>query len=116
MCCLAAMNYCFHPYRLALWEPLEAPTIMPLPYIIINAYLQSRLDEAREKQLKAVQMIEVLIRCGGGVTAGKAMMKMAGVDCGVCRSPLKTVGDEQYKAMEKELKAVGFFEYCIKTK
>lgn len=42
--------------------------------------------------------------------AGKALMKKVGVDCGVCRLPLKPLTGIEYKNFIKDLDNVVFFE------
>ena len=86
----------------------------PLYHKIIRAFEENDIEEARRWQQKAVEMIEVLVRYGGS-SAGKAFMKLIGVDCGWFRPPLFALEAEQLKAMEKELKEIGFFDFCSKA-
>ena len=44
------------------------------------------------------------------------MMKMAGIDCGPCRSPLTSLTINEITQMEKELKAAGFFNLLVNQK
>jgi N-acetylneuraminate lyase len=74
---------------------------------VIAAFEKGDLDTARAEQARAVVMIEALIRFGGGVIAGKAIMRMIGFDCGPVRPPLKSLSGEQCAALEAELKRAG---------
>ncbi len=85
----------------------------PLYHKIISAFNSGDMMEAQIFQLKAVQMVELLIKYGG-IAAGKAFMKIIGMDCGPCRSPLSTVTDQACLSLEKELREIGFFDFCSK--
>lgn len=83
----------------------------PLYNGIISAFNEGDLPEARRLQDKAVEMVAILVKYGGG-EAGKGFMKLIGVDCGWFRSPLKALTAEQYSSLNKDLKSIGFFEFC----
>ncbi len=82
--------------------------IAPLFLKVIAAFNAGDLDSARAGQHQANRIIQIMIR-HGGLSAGKAMMKMLGVDCGQMRLPIKNLNAEQAKQLEMELRAVGFF-------
>ena len=82
--------------------------IAPLFLKVIAAFNASDLDSARAGQHQANRIIQIMIR-HGGLSAGKAMMKMLGVDCGQMRLPIKNLNADQAKQLETELRAVGFF-------
>lgn len=86
----------------------------PLYIKIINAFNEGNIKEARFWQDKAVQVVNILVKHGGN-EAGKAFMKLIKVDCGWFRPPLAQLTDYQLEEMEKELKAIGFFEFCSKV-
>jgi len=65
---------------------------------------------ARELQLKVVAVFERIINFRGGIVAGKAMMKIAGIDCGPCRSPLRGLDEDEYEDLERELKEAGLHD------
>lgn len=85
----------------------------PLYVKLLDAYEQGNIPEAKALQSKAVSMVNILIKYGGG-EAGKAFMKLIGVDCGPCRLPLQGVSGQDILKMENELKAIDFFSYCSK--
>ncbi len=86
----------------------------PLYHRIFNAFQQGNMEEARHYQEKAVRMVDLLVKYGGN-EAGKAFMKLIGIDCGWFRPPLQPLSNEQLSQLEKELTKIGFFEFCSKV-
>ncbi|NLW86262.1 MAG: dihydrodipicolinate synthetase [Planctomycetes bacterium] len=80
----------------------------PVYLRVMEAFDAGRMDDARRHQAKAVEFIDLLIEYGG-LPAGKAIMKMSGVDCGPVRLPLRSLDDEQYRRLHDRLDAAGFF-------
>lgn len=74
---------------------------------VIEAFNRGDIAAARKLQLHAIAIIEVMIR-HGGLSAGKAMMKIAGIDCGPCRLPLRTLTASEVNALEADLENAGF--------
>ncbi len=60
----------------------------PLYRHLWTAFDAGDLAEARRWQDRAQEVVDILIAHGGGVTAGKAVMAVAGLDLGPCRAPL----------------------------
>ncbi len=89
----------------------------PLYNQVIEAFEQGNMEQAKQLQYKAVEMVQLLIKYGG-TGAGKAFMKLIGVDCGWFRLPVTSPSTVEVQALQKELEDIGFFEYCsqIKTK
>ena len=85
----------------------------PLYRKIIKALENGEMAEAKKWQQKAVEMVSLLFRYGGG-GAGKAFMKIIGVDCGSFRPPVSTPSDEQCEILKMELRNIGFFDFCNK--
>lgn len=81
--------------------------IAPIFNRLLAAYRAGDLKTAEAEQAKANEVIGVMIRFGG-LPAGKAIMKLVGVDCGPVRLPLRSLTAEQEKAMAEELGKVGF--------
>ena len=54
---------------------------------------------------------EVIIKYGGGVRGGKAIMKLIGIDCGSCRLPIKPFSVEEYDKLKGDLDAINFFDF-----
>ena len=79
----------------------------PLYLQMISAFKAGDLEAARRFQSQAIEIIAVMSR-RGGLAAGKAMMKMAGMDCGPVRAPLQNLSPEAIGLLARELESVGF--------
>jgi N-acetylneuraminate lyase len=67
---------------------------------------QDKIEEAREVQTKANEIIKVLIKVG--VMPGeKEILNMMGLDFGECRRPFKKINDEERELLKNVLKANG---------
>jgi N-acetylneuraminate lyase len=76
-------------------------------YRMIEAFNRGDMKSARRFQLSAIEIIAVMSR-RGGLTTGKAMMKMVGLDCGPVRAPLQNLSSEMLERLGRELDEVGF--------
>jgi N-acetylneuraminate lyase len=85
----------------------------PLYNQIIEAFQNKDLVNAEKLQLKAAKMVELLVKYGG-MGAGKAFMKLIGVDCGWFRQPVSRPTDDQVLQLKNELEEIGFFDFCSK--
>lgn len=85
----------------------------PLYRRLVEAFDAGDPPGAQALQAKAREMIAVMRR-HGGLPAAKAMMRLAGVDCGSCRPPLRTLGDEQVARLGDDLEPLGFFDFCCR--
>ncbi len=83
----------------------------PLYHRIRAAHARGDLETARREQAKARAFIDVMNR-NGGQPAGKAIMKLTGLDCGPTRLPLRTLSGAEQDALRAQLDAVGFFEFA----
>lgn len=83
-------------------------------YKLIESFNGKDISEARKHQLFSVQVNDIMGRYGGGIVAGKVIERLLGIDCGPCRSPLKNLTQTEVASMQKELEAIGFFEYARK--
>jgi N-acetylneuraminate lyase len=86
----------------------------PLYLNIMDAFARGDLDSARDDQLRSAELVVVLRRFGG-LAAGKAMMGLAGMDCGPVRPPLRDLGDAKRREMRAALERIGFFEWCCRA-
>lgn len=75
---------------------------------IYDAFFAGDLERARAAQLQSVGIVRVIIRHGGGIRGGKAIMKHIGIDCGDCRAPLAPYTEEEMRTLADELRAIGF--------
>lgn len=85
-------NY-FVPVYQALWEAFDS----------------GDLEMARKMQQHSVKLVQVLKKYGGGIVCGKAIMKIIGVDCGPCRTPLGQLSPTELKNLYNDLVAIDFF-------
>ncbi len=81
---------------------------------IKEAYKKGDMKTALELQNKSQDFIQILIKYGGNVIAGKRMMRFMGLDMGPNRTPVRTISEEETEKMKKELQEIGFFDFCNK--
>ena len=84
----------------------------PLYLRIIDAFESGDIESARADQSRAIDVISLLHKYDGA--AGKAIMKIIGVDCGPVRPPLRSLSDEHQAELRSDLERIGFFEFCSK--
>jgi N-acetylneuraminate lyase len=82
----------------------------PVYLRLMEAFSRGDLVSAQFEQARANRMIAVLSKWGG-LPAGKAIMRMIGVDCGPARKPLPVFSPEKEKALRADLEASGFFDF-----
>ena len=78
---------------------------------LLDAFEAGDLGRARELQRYSVEIVKVIIRYGGGVRGGKAIMNLLGIPCGECRLPLNRFTEAEYAALRKDLEDINFFEH-----
>ena len=76
---------------------------------LIEAFRAGDIAAAAALQQYSVKIVEVIIKHGGGVRGGKAIMRLMGVDCGSCRLPLAPFTEAEYTDLKAELEAIDFF-------
>ncbi len=84
--------------------------LAPLYREVMQCFEQGDMAGARERQLKAAEYIQIIVRYHG-VSGLKAAMSLSGVPCGSTRLPLTPVTKEESERMREELDALGFFSY-----
>lgn len=86
--------------------------IAPLYRRMISAFEGGDLPAARRLQGRSREFIAIMERFGG-LPAMKAAMAFAGVDCGPCRPPLRTLDANQRESLRAELERElpGFFSF-----
>ena len=77
---------------------------------IMHEFDNGNITEARKLQLVSVEVVEVLIKYGGGVRAGKAIMGLKGVDCGPARAPIKKFNKQELLNLRTDLEKTEFFK------
>lgn len=70
---------------------------------IIEAMNAGDIQTARNLQMKSIEVVNIIIKYGGGVRAGKAIMKLIGCDCGNCRPPISSFSNEEYTSLKNDL-------------
>lgn len=83
----------------------------PLYHRLIEAFKSGKLEEARDLQYKAIEMIRLLGKYGG-IATGKAYMKLVGLDCGSFRLPIKNMTTEAFESFQKDVAALDFDTFC----
>lgn len=81
----------------------------PVYLSIVEAMKKNDVQTARANQLKSIDLVKVIIKYGGGVRGGKAIMNLLGIECGPCRLPISNFKDEEYAMLKKDLEAINFF-------
>ncbi len=76
---------------------------------IMKAMKDGAIEQARAHQAKSVEMVKIIIKHGGGVRGGKAIMNLIGIECGACRPPLVSFTKREYDILKEDLRRVGFF-------
>ena len=84
---------------------------LPSVYLnIMKAVKENDPEKARAYQRESVEIVRVIIRYGGGVRGGKAIMNLIGIACGECRPPLASFGKEEYAALRDDLEQIGYLK------
>lgn len=79
----------------------------PLYYDLIEAFHNNDLERARSLQQKSIDMIRLLGKYGG-ISVGKAYMKLAGVNCGEFRLPVRNMDAKQFESFLADTKLLAF--------
>lgn len=83
---------------------------LPSVYLgIMDAMNRGDIQKARELQQQSIEVVKVIIKYGGGVRGGKAIMNLIGIECGDCRLPITPFSDKEYQELKEDLLKIGFF-------
>ena len=85
----------------------------PLYYDLIAAFNANDLAKARVLQQKSIDMIRLLGKYGG-ISVGKAYMKMVGFDLGEFRLPVKNMSADQFQLFKKDVESLNFEDFKSK--
>lgn len=78
---------------------------------IIQAMNDNNLELARRLQQKSIEIVKIIIKYGGGVRGGKAIMNLLGIDCGPCRLPIASFSATEYDALKQDLIHTGLLTF-----
>ena len=79
----------------------------PLYHALIEAFEQNDMAKAAALQQQSIDMIRLLGKYGG-ISVGKAYMKVVGMDCGTFRLPVKNMSEAQFDAFQSDVAALDF--------
>lgn len=79
----------------------------PLYHHLFAAFENGKIEEAAYYQQQSIDMIRLLGKYGG-ISVGKAYMKLIGLDCGTFRLPVKNMSDIDFIAFQSEVTALNF--------
>jgi N-acetylneuraminate lyase len=80
--------------------------IPQLYFKMMNLYKEGKVDQAHMVQVLSMRIINLLLKNGGGIACGKALMMMYGLDLGPCRKPLTTCDDPVRSKIISEVKSL----------
>lgn len=84
--------------------------IAPLYHALIDAFNSNDLKKAGELQQRSIDFIRLLGKYGG-ISVGKAYMKLAGIDCGEFRLPVKNMSSQDFETFKLDVEALDFNKY-----
>lgn len=79
----------------------------PLYYRLIDAFDNNDLALARSLQQQSIDMIRLLGKYGG-ISVGKAYMKLIGLDCGEFRLPVRNMGNADFEKFREDVNQLPF--------
>ena len=86
----------------------------PVYHRMLAAVGTGNLEAARAEQYASAKLVRALIDFGG-LRAGKAIMKMLGLDCGPVRSPLRPMTHDEETALFERLRDLDIFARPLKN-
>ncbi len=75
---------------------------------LYDAFLAGDIERARSFQQESADIVHIIIRHGGGVRGGEAIMNHLGIDCGDCRLPFAPYTESEMRQLSEELDRIGF--------
>jgi N-acetylneuraminate lyase len=82
----------------------------PLYHALIDAFNNNELDKAQRLQQQSIDMIRLLGKYGG-ISVGKAYMKLVGLNLGEFRLPIANMSKQQFESFKLDVSEVGFDEF-----
>ena len=78
---------------------------------MMESFRAGKMEEARAFQDYSIEIVRILIKYGGGVRCGKAIMNLVGIPCGECRLPISKFTETEYSSLKADLDSIAFFEH-----
>jgi len=82
----------------------------PLYYSMMEAFDNNNLKKANELQQKSIDIIRLLGKYGG-ISVGKAYMKLVNIDCGEFRLPVKNMTKAEFKEFHADVEDLNFADF-----
>lgn len=83
----------------------------PLYLNLMEAYGRGDVETANVLQQQSIDMITLLGKYGG-ISVGKAYMKLIGLNCGEFRLPVKNMPAAQFELFKTDVAKLGFEDFC----
>ena len=83
----------------------------PLYHELMEAFNNGELQKAQQLQQQSIDMIMLLGKYGG-ISVGKAYMKVLGLDCGTFRMPVKNMDAAAFESFKKDVDQIKFSSFC----
>lgn len=84
---------------------------IPVVYLnILKAMEDGDVVRARMYQMQSIETVKIIIKYGGGVRGGKAIMNLIGIECGDCRAPIAPFTHEEYVSLRNDLSELNIIE------
>ncbi|RAJ91031.1 N-acetylneuraminate lyase [Larkinella arboricola] len=83
---------------------------------LMEAYQDGDFAAARAYQMQSIDIVTVMLRYVNAVVGGKAILKLAGLDCGPCRTPLRNLTSAEWQQLEQDLQKTDFFELLTESR
>ncbi len=80
---------------------------------LIRAFEEKNLQKAAQLQQLSIDLIRLLGKYGG-ISVGKSYMKLAGLDCGEFRLPVKNMDEVQWEQFREDVRALDLGPYFLK--
>lgn len=84
--------------------------IAPLYTALIDSFNANDLKKAGELQQKSINFIRLLGKYGG-ISVGKAYMKLVGLDCGEFRLPVRNMTAKDFEAFKSDVNGLNFDQF-----
>ena len=85
--------------------------LMPATYVEIwNAFEAKDMVSATRHQARANQITRAFSCTGDNIAAAKQVMAWMGLECGLARTPMRALTDEERAALRQGMEGVNFFE------